>query len=81
MLCRTVVEPGLQDDSEFLYAEQPELLQYRMPQLTVEKAVDWYRSRAEEIEHHAGQVRRESTAAHSVHIVHMTRNLRCDSAR
>nr|XP_048295685.1 NBAS subunit of NRZ tethering complex isoform X2 [Myodes glareolus] len=54
--CRTVVEPGLQDDSEFLYAEQPELLQYRMPQLTVEKAVDWYRSRAEEIEHHAGQV-------------------------
>ncbi|CAO2605019.1 NBAS subunit of NRZ tethering complex [Lemmus lemmus] len=54
--CRMVVEPGLQDDSEFLYAEQPELLQYRMPQLTVEKAVDWYRSRAEEIEHHAGQV-------------------------
>ncbi|XP_057624118.1 NBAS subunit of NRZ tethering complex isoform X2 [Chionomys nivalis] len=54
--CRTVVEPGLQDDSEFLYAEQPELLQYRMPQLTVEKAMDWYRSRAEEIEHHAGQV-------------------------
>ncbi|KAH0516284.1 Neuroblastoma-amplified sequence [Microtus ochrogaster] len=56
VLCRTVVEPGLQDDSEFLYAEQPELLQYRMPQLTVEKAMDWYRSRAEEIEHHAGQV-------------------------
>lgn len=73
MLCRTVVEPGLQDDSEFLYAEQPELLQYRMPQLTVEKAMDWYRSRAEEIEHHAGQVRRESTAGslgfspHSAH--------------
>ncbi|XP_015850989.2 NBAS subunit of NRZ tethering complex isoform X1 [Peromyscus maniculatus bairdii] len=54
--CRTVVEPSLQDDSEFLYAEQPELLQYRMPQLTVETAMDWYRSRAEEIEHHAGQV-------------------------
>ncbi|KAL6041533.1 hypothetical protein STEG23_030577, partial [Scotinomys teguina] len=53
--CRMVVEPTLQDDSEFLYAEQPELLQYRMPQLTVEKAMDWYLSRAEEIEHHAGQ--------------------------
>ncbi|XP_007641500.1 neuroblastoma-amplified sequence isoform X2 [Cricetulus griseus] len=54
--CRMVVEPSLQDDSEFLYAEQPELLQYRMPQLTVEKVMDWYQSRAEEIEHHAGQV-------------------------
>ncbi|EDM03117.1 rCG62269, isoform CRA_a [Rattus norvegicus] len=56
MLCRMVVEPGLQDDSEFLYAAQPELLQYRTPQLTVEKAMAWYRSRAQDIEHHAGQV-------------------------
>ncbi|CAH6786831.1 Nbas [Phodopus roborovskii] len=53
---RMVVESSLQDDSEFLYAEQPELMQYRMPQLTVEKVMDWYQSRAEEIEHHAGQV-------------------------
>ncbi|XP_060222000.1 NBAS subunit of NRZ tethering complex isoform X3 [Meriones unguiculatus] len=54
--CRMVVEPSLQDDSEFLYAAQPELLQYRTPQLMVEKVMDWYQSRAEEIEHHAGQV-------------------------
>lgn len=58
-----VVESSLQDDSEFLYAEQPELLQYRMLQLTVEKVMDWYQSRAEEIEHHAGQVRGQGTAA------------------
>lgn len=54
--CRMVVEPSLQDDSEFLYAAQPELLQYRTPQLTVEKVMAWYQSRAEDIEHHAGQV-------------------------
>ncbi|XP_050999438.1 NBAS subunit of NRZ tethering complex [Acomys russatus] len=54
--CRMVVEPRLQDESEFLYAAQPELLQYRTPQLTVEKVMDWYQRRAEEIEHHAGQV-------------------------
>lgn len=60
MLCRMVVEPGLQDDSEFLYAAQPELLQYRTPQLAVEKAMAWYRSRAQDIEHHAGQVRGRS---------------------
>ncbi|KAI6056174.1 NBAS [Marmota monax] len=54
--CRVVVEPSLQDESEFLYAAQPELLRFRMAQLTVEKAMDWYQSRAEEIEHHAGQV-------------------------
>ncbi|XP_052042051.1 NBAS subunit of NRZ tethering complex isoform X3 [Apodemus sylvaticus] len=54
--CRMVVEPNLQDDSEFLYAAQPELLQYRTPQLTVEKVMAWYQHRAEAIEHHAGQV-------------------------
>uniref|UniRef100_A0A8C6AAF1 NBAS subunit of NRZ tethering complex n=1 Tax=Marmota marmota marmota TaxID=9994 RepID=A0A8C6AAF1_MARMA len=53
--CRVVVEPSLQDESEFLYAAQPELLRFRTAQLTVEKAMDWYQSRAEEIEHHAGQ--------------------------
>ncbi|GAB1297311.1 Neuroblastoma-amplified sequence [Apodemus speciosus] len=54
--CRMVVEPNLQDDSEFLYAAQPELLQYRTPQLTVETVMAWYQRRAEAIEHHAGQV-------------------------
>lgn len=58
-----VVEPNLQDDSEFLYAAQPDLLQYRTPQLTVEKVMAWYQRRAEAIEHHAGQVRAGSTAA------------------
>ena len=54
-----VVEPSLQDESEFLYAAQPELLRYRTPQLTVEKVMDWYQTRAEEIEHYARQVREE----------------------
>ncbi|XP_053522900.1 NBAS subunit of NRZ tethering complex isoform X2 [Artibeus jamaicensis] len=54
--CRMVVEPSLQDESEFLYAAQPELLRYQMPQLTVEKVMDWYQARAEEIEHCARQV-------------------------
>ncbi|XP_033611926.1 neuroblastoma-amplified sequence isoform X1 [Fukomys damarensis] len=54
--CRMVVEPGLQDESEFLYSAQPELLRFRTPRLAVEEVIDWYRSRAEEIEHHAGQV-------------------------
>ncbi|XP_045700375.1 neuroblastoma-amplified sequence isoform X2 [Phyllostomus hastatus] len=54
--CRTVVEPSLPDESEFLYAAQPELLRYQTPQLTVEQAMDWYQARAEEIEHCARQV-------------------------
>ncbi|XP_013359802.1 PREDICTED: neuroblastoma-amplified sequence isoform X2 [Chinchilla lanigera] len=54
--CRMVVEPSLQDESEFLYVAQPELLRYRTAQLAVEEAMDWYQRRAEEIEHHAGQV-------------------------
>ncbi|XP_048209358.1 NBAS subunit of NRZ tethering complex [Perognathus longimembris pacificus] len=54
--CRMVVEPSLQDESEFLYAAQPALLRYRTSELAVEKVMDWYQSRAEEIEHHAGQV-------------------------
>lgn len=52
-----VVEPSLQDESEFLYAAQPELLKYQTPQLAVEKVMDWYQTRAEEIEHCARQVR------------------------
>ncbi|XP_077009351.1 NBAS subunit of NRZ tethering complex isoform X2 [Tamandua tetradactyla] len=54
--CRMVFEPGLHDDSEFLYAGQPELLRYRTAQLAVEKVTDWYQTRAEEIEHCARQV-------------------------
>lgn len=52
-----VVEPSLQDESEFLYAAQPELLRFKTAQLAVEKVVDWYQTRAEDIEHYAGQVR------------------------
>lgn len=51
-----MVEPSLRDESEFLYAAQPELLRHQAPQLTAEQAMHWYRSRAEEIEHCARQV-------------------------
>ncbi|XP_053443844.1 NBAS subunit of NRZ tethering complex isoform X2 [Nycticebus coucang] len=54
--CRTVVEPSLQDESEFLYAAQPELLKFKTTQLTVEKVMDWYQTRTKEIEHYARQV-------------------------
>ncbi|XP_030897016.1 neuroblastoma-amplified sequence [Leptonychotes weddellii] len=56
VLCRAVVEPSLQDESEFLYAAQPVLLRYRTSELTVEKVMDWYQTRAQEIEHYARQV-------------------------
>ncbi|XP_006910303.1 neuroblastoma-amplified sequence isoform X1 [Pteropus alecto] len=54
--CRMAAEPSLQDDSEFLYAAQPELLRYKATQLAVEDVIDWYQTRAEEIEHYARQV-------------------------
>ncbi|XP_063110384.1 NBAS subunit of NRZ tethering complex isoform X3 [Cavia porcellus] len=54
--CRAAVEPSLQDEGEFLYAAQPELLRFRTAQLAVAEAIDWYQSRAKEIERHAGQV-------------------------
>ncbi|XP_062934225.1 NBAS subunit of NRZ tethering complex isoform X2 [Cynocephalus volans] len=54
--CRMVVEPSREDESEFLYAAQPELLRYRTNQLAVERIMDWYQTRAEEIEHCARQV-------------------------
>lgn len=57
VVSRMVIEPSLQDESEFLYAAQPELLRYRTPELTVDKVMDWYQTRAEEIEHYARQVR------------------------
>lgn len=52
-----VVEPSLPDESEFLYAAQPALLRYRSARLAVAEVMDWYRNRAEEIEHYARQVR------------------------
>uniref|UniRef100_A0A669QNV1 NBAS subunit of NRZ tethering complex n=1 Tax=Phasianus colchicus TaxID=9054 RepID=A0A669QNV1_PHACC len=54
--CRTIVEPTLQDESEFLYESQPELLKYRTTELSVELVTDWYLSRAQEIEKYAMQV-------------------------
>ncbi|XP_040848780.1 neuroblastoma-amplified sequence isoform X2 [Ochotona curzoniae] len=54
--CRIVVEPNCQDESEFLYTAQPALLSYRTASLTVESVMDWYQSRAAEIEHYSGQV-------------------------
>ncbi|XP_078503905.1 NBAS subunit of NRZ tethering complex isoform X2 [Lissotriton helveticus] len=54
--CKTIVEPRPQDEAEFLYEEQPELLRYRSPALSVELVSSWYWSRAEEIEHYSRQV-------------------------
>lgn len=56
LLLRTIVEPTLQDESEFLYESQPELLKYRTTELSVELVTDWYLSRAQEIEKYAMQV-------------------------
>uniref|UniRef100_A0A672U883 NBAS subunit of NRZ tethering complex n=1 Tax=Strigops habroptila TaxID=2489341 RepID=A0A672U883_STRHB len=54
--CRMIVEPTSQDEGEFLYETQPELLKYRTTDLSVDLATDWYLSRAQEIEKYAMQV-------------------------
>uniref|UniRef100_A0A803V5S8 NBAS subunit of NRZ tethering complex n=1 Tax=Ficedula albicollis TaxID=59894 RepID=A0A803V5S8_FICAL len=54
--CRTVIEPTLQDEGQFLYEIQPELLKYRTTDLSVDLVTDWYLSRAQEIEEYAMQV-------------------------
>ncbi|XP_064911947.1 NBAS subunit of NRZ tethering complex isoform X2 [Columba livia] len=54
--CRVVVEPTLQDEGEFLYETQPELLKYRTTDLSVDLVTDWYLSRAQEIEKYSMQV-------------------------
>ncbi|NXA37259.1 NBAS protein, partial [Eudromia elegans] len=54
--CKKVVEPTLQDEGEFLYEMQPELLKYRTTVLSVELVTDWYLNRAQEIENYAMQV-------------------------
>lgn len=63
-----VVEPSLQDESEFLYAAQPELLSFKTTQLAVERVMHWFQSRAEEIEHHAGQVRAAAAAVRGLSV-------------
>ncbi|XP_067324768.1 NBAS subunit of NRZ tethering complex isoform X1 [Anolis sagrei] len=54
--CKLIVEPALQDESEFLYESQPELLKYSTTELSVNLVTDWYWKRAEEIEHYSMQV-------------------------
>ncbi|XP_064506623.1 NBAS subunit of NRZ tethering complex isoform X2 [Pseudopipra pipra] len=54
--CRIIIEPVLQDEGEFLYEMQPELLKYRTTDLSVDLVTDWYLSRAQEIEKYAMQV-------------------------
>lgn len=52
-----IIEPTLQDEGQFLYELQPELLKYRTTDLSVDLVTDWYLSRAQEIEEYAMQVR------------------------
>ncbi|RMC17230.1 hypothetical protein DUI87_05808 [Hirundo rustica rustica] len=54
--CRMVVEPTLQDEGQFLYEMQPELLKYRTTDLSVDLVTDWYLGRAQEIEEYSMQV-------------------------
>ncbi|XP_039577537.1 neuroblastoma-amplified sequence isoform X2 [Passer montanus] len=54
--CRMVIEPTLQDEGQFLYEKQPELLKYRTTDLSVDLVTDWYLRRAQEIEEYAMQV-------------------------
>ncbi|XP_029451786.1 neuroblastoma-amplified sequence [Rhinatrema bivittatum] len=54
--CKSIVEPSSQDEAEFLYEEQPELIKYRSTKLTVDLVTNWYWNRAEEIESYARQV-------------------------
>lgn len=52
-----IFEPVLQDEDEFLYEAQPELLKYRTTKLSIDLVSDWYWNRAQEIENYAMQVR------------------------
>uniref|UniRef100_A0A8C5T7B4 NBAS subunit of NRZ tethering complex n=1 Tax=Malurus cyaneus samueli TaxID=2593467 RepID=A0A8C5T7B4_9PASS len=54
--CKMIIEPTLQDEGEFLYETQPELLKYRTTDLSVDLVTDWYLGRAQEIEKYAMQV-------------------------
>uniref|UniRef100_A0A674I681 NBAS subunit of NRZ tethering complex n=1 Tax=Terrapene triunguis TaxID=2587831 RepID=A0A674I681_9SAUR len=54
--CKMIFEPVLQDEDEFLYEAQPELLKYRTTKLSIDLVSDWYWNRAQEIENYAMQV-------------------------
>nr|XP_048701495.1 NBAS subunit of NRZ tethering complex isoform X1 [Caretta caretta] len=54
--CKMIFEPVLQDEDEFLYETQPELLKYRTTKLSIDLVSDWYWNRAQEIENYAMQV-------------------------
>ncbi|KAJ8270630.1 hypothetical protein GJAV_G00117350 [Gymnothorax javanicus] len=54
--CRSVVEPDTPEDDDFLYEEQPELLQFRAVDPPVGLLSDWYLSRAEDIDACSRQV-------------------------
>ncbi|NWX96029.1 NBAS protein, partial [Nothoprocta ornata] len=54
--CKKIVEPTLQDEGQFLYEMQPELLKYRTTELSVDLVTDWYLNRAQEIENYSMQV-------------------------
>ncbi|XP_035278775.1 neuroblastoma-amplified sequence [Anguilla anguilla] len=54
--CRSAVEPDAQDEDEFLYEEQPELLRFRSADPPVSLLTDWYLSRAEDIDSGSRQV-------------------------
>ncbi|XP_061478724.1 NBAS subunit of NRZ tethering complex isoform X2 [Rhineura floridana] len=54
--CKLTVEPARQDEGDFLYDTQPELLKYRTTELSVNLVTDWYWKRAEEIENYSMQV-------------------------
>uniref|UniRef100_A0A8C3T484 NBAS subunit of NRZ tethering complex n=1 Tax=Chelydra serpentina TaxID=8475 RepID=A0A8C3T484_CHESE len=54
--CKMIFEPVLQDEDEFLYEAQPELLKYRTTKLSIDLVSGWYWNRAQEIENYAMQV-------------------------
>ncbi|XP_067400847.1 NBAS subunit of NRZ tethering complex isoform X2 [Emydura macquarii macquarii] len=54
--CKMIFQPILQDEEEFLYEAQPELLKYRTTNLSIDLVSDWYWNRAQEIENYAMQV-------------------------
>ncbi|XP_069742445.1 NBAS subunit of NRZ tethering complex isoform X2 [Narcine bancroftii] len=53
---RVIVDCSPQDEAEFLYEEQPEMLKYRTATPSIETLTHWYQKRAEEIESYSRQV-------------------------
>ncbi|XP_033860699.3 NBAS subunit of NRZ tethering complex [Acipenser ruthenus] len=54
--CRIILEPNPQDEAEFLYEEQPELLKFRTTEPSIQLLTDWYLRQAEEIDSFSRQV-------------------------